>query len=54
MGRSRGAGLVGLLWSVLLLVIILSATDLMRGRDSTLRAWWAGLHTTPNLSLIHI
>jgi hypothetical protein len=46
MGRGRGAGLVGLLWSVLGLALVLSVADLSRGRDSVLRAWWTGLRVT--------
>jgi hypothetical protein len=38
--------LVGLLWSVLGLVILLSVVDLVRGPDSVLRAWWGDLHAS--------
>ena len=46
MARNRGPGLVGLLWSVLGIVLILSVVDLSRGRDSTLRSWWSVFHFT--------
>ena len=46
MARSRGTGLVGLIFSILGLIVVLSVADLSRGRDSEIRSWWAGLRVT--------
>lgn len=46
MARSRGTGLVGFLVSLLGLLVVLSAADLSRGRDSAIRSWWSELRVS--------
>jgi len=49
-GRLRSPSRRGLLLSLFLLVVLLAAVDLVRGRDSLLRSWFGGLGPTPQES----
>ncbi len=46
MADRRAPSRRGLLWSALLLAVVLAGADLLRGRDSLLRAWWDGIHVS--------
>ena len=42
----RAPGRNGLLWTALVLMFLLAAADLARGRSSLIQSWWEGLRVS--------